>query len=64
MQHIPALVSPTTHYQKCVCGSSLGFCINVIPNNTFQVCNLENRFKEREMLFIHFLLLWYHLPQI
>lgn len=55
MQHIPLFVSPTKHYQKRLCGSSLSICINAIPNNVSQVCDLENKFKGTEMLFVHFL---------
>lgn len=55
MHHIPVFVSPTTHYQKRLCGSSLSICINAISNNVSQVCDLENKFKGMEMLFVHFL---------
>lgn len=54
MPHIPVLLSPTTHYQKCICGSSLSICINAILNNIFQICDFENKFKGRDMLFVNF----------
>lgn len=57
MQHIAAFVSPTTHYHKY---DILEISINAIPNNMFQVCDLENKFKGREMLLIHFWLLYYN----
>lgn len=39
----------------------LEISINATPNNMFQVCDLENKFKGGEMLLIHFWLLYYNL---